>query len=203
MNNDFGYVKRLNKTDADAVFQVRHEAYDSSKQFKVLNFSYLEWDEVDDNALVLGVFNKKEELMASLRGEFIKSRAEAEGTLHYKLPVEKDLFPGILLGRGASKRNYRNQGLNSLLRYYFLSFCIDFPFNSLFASVFEDAPRIGLLRDMNYRFSIPDNSKDKDINILTREYFVYLQRTSFLSSFNFLQNKFNVVIDRYPWTGLI
>lgn len=198
-----GYVKRLNKTDSNAVFQVRQEAYKSSMQFKILNFSYLEWDEVDDNALVLGVFNEKEELMASLRGVVIKSKAEAEKKLHYSLTIDKNLFPGILLGRGASKRKYRNQGLNSLLRYYFLGFCIDFPFNSLFASVFEDAPRIALLREMNYQFTIPKSSEDKDIDVLTQEYFVYLQRDNFLPSFQFLQDKFHVVIEEYPWKGLI
>ncbi len=203
MKNDFGYVRRLNKTDADAVFAVRREAYLSSEQFKVLNFSYLEWNEVDDIAIVLGVFNQNDELLASLRGEIIKTRQEAESKLHYTIDSKLDIFPGILLGRGATKRAYRNYGFNSLLRYYYLGFAIDFPFKSMFASVFEKAPRIGLMRDMNYRFSIPDDSNDSNIQVLTREYFVYLERKHFLNSFGFLQDKFNDVISRYKWSGLI
>ncbi len=198
-----GYVRRLKKDDAKAVFGVRKEAYESSEQFKILNFSYLEWDEVDDIAIVLGVFNEKDELLASLRGEIIKNKDEAEQKLHYTLPVEKQLFPGILLGRGATLRNQRNKVYNSLLRYYFLGLGIDFPFKSVFASVFEKAPRVGLLRDMNYKFTIPDDSNDSDIEVLTCEYFVYLERSFFLPSFNFLQNKFKEKIDIHPWEGLI
>ncbi len=203
MNKGTGYVRRLNKNDAEAVFAVRQEAYESSAQFKVLNYSYLEWNQVDDVAIVLGVFNEKDELMSSLRGEFIRSRAEAEEKLHYTINPKLDLFPGILLGRGATKRAYRNYGFNSLLRYYYLGLAIDFPFKSTFASVFEKAPRIGLLRDMNYRFSIPSDAQDNDIHVLTREYFVYLERKHFLPSFQFLQTKFGNVISRYSWTGLI
>jgi len=198
-----GYVRRLKKEDAEAVFAVRREAYESSEQFKTLNFSYLEWDDVDDIAIVLGVFNENDKLLASLRGEIIKNRSEAENKLHYILPTNKDLFPGILLGRGATLRSMRNKGYNSLLRYYFLGLGIDFPFKSMFASVFEKAPRVGLLRDMNYKFTIPEDSQDKDIEVLTREYFVYLERKSFLPSFQFLQNKFKQTIDLHPWEGLI
>lgn len=203
MNQEKGYVRRLNKNDSEAVFAVRQEAYQSSAQFKVLNFSYLEWNQVDDVAIVLGVFNEKDELLASLRGEFIRTRDEAESRLHYSIDRRLDLFPGILLGRGATKRAYRNYGFNSLLRYYYLGLAIDFPFKSTFASVFEKAPRIGLLRDMNYRFTIPTDSNDDEIKVITREYFVYLERKFFLPSFQFLNTKFGDVIDRYPWTGLI
>ncbi|PKP02481.1 MAG: hypothetical protein CVU11_11635 [Bacteroidetes bacterium HGW-Bacteroidetes-6] len=200
---DRGYVRRLNKSDASAVFAVRQEAYQSSEQFKVLNFSYLEWDDVDDIAIVLGVFNQKNELLASLRGEIIRTRQEAEAKLHYSISPKLDLFPGVLLGRGATSRISRNKGFNSLLRYYYLGLGIDFPFKSMFASVFEKAPRIGLLRDMNYRFTIPDDSHDSQIHVVTREYFVYLERKQFLPSFKFLETKFKDVISRYPWTGLI
>ncbi len=203
MIHEGGFVRRLNKEDAEAVFAVRQEAYQSSAQFKVLNFSYLEWNEVDDVAIVLGVFNQNGELQASLRGEFIRTRSEAEDRLHYSIPPHLDLFPGILLGRGATRRTARNKGFNSLLRYYYLGLAIDFPFKSTFASVFEKAPRIGLLRDMNYRFTIPENNHDHSIEVLTREYFVYLERKSFLPSFEFLKSKFSHVIDRYPWTGLL
>lgn len=203
MNLKNGYVRRLKKIDAEAVFAVRKEAYESSEQFKTLNFSYLEWNDVDDIAIVLGVFDEHNELVASLRGEIIKNRKEAEDKLHYTLPTEKDLFPGILLGRGATMRNHRNKGYNSLLRYYFLGLGIDFPFKSIFASVFEQAPRVGLLRDMNYKFTLPKDSKDNDIEVLTCEYFVYLERKSFLPSFNFLQTKFKETIDAHPWEGLI
>ena len=198
-----GYVRRLKKEDAEAVFAVRKEAYESSEQFKTLNFSYLEWDDVDDIAIVLGVFNEKDELLASLRGEIIKTRSDAEKKLHYTLPTDKELFPGILLGRGATLRSERNKGYNSLLRYYFLGLGIDFPFKSMFASVFEKAPRVGLLRDMNYKFTIPDDSDDSEIEVLTCEYFVSLERKSFLPSFQFLQNKFKETIDEHPWEGLI
>ena len=149
---------------------------------------------MDDIAIVLGVFNEKDELMSSLRGEFIRTRSEAEEKLHYSIPKHLDLFPGILLGRGATKRAYRNYGFNSLLRFYYLGLAIDFPFKSTFASVFEKAPRIGLLRDMNYRFTIPDDASDDDIHVLTREYFVYLERKHFLPSFQFLQTKFATAI---------
>ncbi len=114
-----------------------------------------------------------------------------------------DWFPSILFGRVAINSVSRNEGFNSLLRYYYLGLGVDFPFKSMFASVFENAPRIGLLRDMNYRFAIPDDSHDSHIHVVTREYFVYLERKHFLPSFKFLETKFNDVISRYPWTGLI
>lgn len=198
-----GYVRRLTKADADLVFQVRKEAYASSSQFKVFNFSYLEWDDVDDIAIVLGVFLDNGELVASLRGEFIKSESLAEERLHYKVEAFSALFPSILLGRGATKRKYRNYGFNTLLRYYFLGLAIDFPFQSCISSVFEKAPRIGLLRDMNYKFNLVDHSTDSDIKVTTREYFAYLRRKDFLPAFQFLESKFGDNISYFPWQGML
>lgn len=198
-----GYVRRLNKTDAGAVFNVRKEAYATSKQFKVYNFSYLEWDDVDDIAIVLGVFLKNGDLVASLRGEFINTREHGEERLHYSLERFPGIYPSILLGRGATKIKYRNFGFNTLLRYYFLGLAIDFPFQSLMSSVFEKAPRIGLLRDMNYKFSLVEHSNDQDIKVTTREYFVYLNRKDFLPAFQFMKSKFGNHIELFPWEGLL
>ena len=198
-----GYVRRLNKSDAEAVFSVRREAYATSQQFKVFNFSYLEWDDVDDIAIVLGVFLETGELVASLRGEFINSISVGEERLHYSLDKFPGIYPSILLGRGATKTKYRNFGFNTLLRYYFLGLAIDFPFQSMISSVFEKAPRIGLLRDMNYKFNLVEHSTDQEIKVTTREYFVHLNRKDFLPAFQFMKNKFENDINFFPWEGLL
>lgn len=202
MFSEKGFVRRLDKNDAEAVYAVRMEAYRSSKQFKVLNFSSLEWNQIDDRAIVLGAFSEGK-LVASLRAEIINSREVAEDKLKYVLPVDLPFYPTLLLGRGATMRAYRNYGFNSILRYYFLGLAIDFPFQSFIGSVFEKAPRIGLMRDLGYRFTIPHEVWDEEIKALTREYFVYIQRNNFLPAFNFLGNKFAPMIERYPWVGLI
>ena len=101
MKNDFGYVRRLNKTDADAVFAVRRKhIYRQNVQGSKL--SYLEWNEVDDIAIVLGVFNQNDELLASLRGEIIKPD-EAESKLHYTIDSKLDIFPAYCLGVAQQK----------------------------------------------------------------------------------------------------
>jgi hypothetical protein len=109
------------------------------------------WSESDERGRVLGLYTPGG-LVASLRLEVLHRPEELTPRLDYEFLGHQVTFPCGLLGKAATAREFRGQGLNTYLRYLAYEILHGEGVRFVVGTVVPGAPRLHLLRELGYEF---------------------------------------------------
>lgn len=141
-------VDRSQRARIDAL---RLAEYAGSRGFAVKAPGIL-WNRSDDEATILAAWDG-DELVATLRVELIEDRALVEAKLECPWDFEAPLgLPAVLLGKMATKREYRKSGLNWALRAAAFELADAWGAKHLVGTFVKGSPRQAQMAEMGYDF---------------------------------------------------
>lgn len=193
-----GSIQQATPKDANAVNTLRLAAYESATEFRVKDKSHVVWNEQDPVLLV----NRLEKPIATLQGKVLATKEQAEQYLNMKLPLAADKhFPALYLSFAATDSEYRNSGIHTLLRQYFLQAAESNLVNSMIGIVFADATRTKSMREMGYEFRNIDFFGPSHVNPKREPLIALLKKDKFEFAQNYLMQKNKAIMANYPWQG--
>jgi len=192
----------VTRCDADAVFELRAKEYARAAEFEMTRPELLAWGEHDDAGTIVGVWQGGR-LVATLRALVIPDRAAAEDVFACTVDLPGDMFPALMFGRGATDAALQRQGINALLRLYFLRALAadDDRIRCSIALPYEGAPRINLLRALGYELSRPVKTWDPEAREMAPALLAVLPRVRFESARARLETLCVDNVRRFPWIG--
>lgn len=138
-------------SNQEAISRLRIQEYARAQRF-AMDLQSLNWREADDQSYVLEML-EDDRVIATMRGELISDL----DTLGHKLECD-DQFPFsiatpvLILSRAATSSKHRGQGLNLVLRYWFLKFAKQHSIRYVMGTFVSDSPREETLKKMGYDF---------------------------------------------------
>jgi hypothetical protein len=167
--------------DIPAVEKLRITAYQKATGSKILDNSFLYWDEIDDQSIVLILENEEKQIVSTLRGNMINRKIELEQFFDISLNSSFS-FPVFTIGRAATFLEYRRLGYTAVMRILFLKACLNSKIQFIASTIQEDASRVVLLREMGYHIEEADishrtnsgfhNTSTTLFNLLPKAYFL-------------------------------
>lgn len=198
-NSTDGVVTLVDKlTQIAAIEMLRKEAYERAPEFQISGSEAWEWTEADQKGHVLAVWDNAGNALATMRGTYAHNRTEAEQQLECTISLAPSWFPTLVLERAATKAGIAQRGLNSLLRYLFIESAIQHKLGSVTGAVFEGAPRLGVLKELGYQFSLAERMWDPNFNKHTPVHIVALARNEMGMARLRLRNRFEETITSFP-----
>src|SRR5437762_8526811 len=101
-----GRISVATAADANAIVCLRKSAFAASEQFRMRDYSDLEWGLHDEEGIVLAAWDENGEVISTTRGEVVINAADAEERMMSTFPIATDVFPALLLSRGATRVGY-------------------------------------------------------------------------------------------------
>ncbi|MGH7428001.1 MAG: hypothetical protein ACREJ4_06545 [Candidatus Methylomirabilaceae bacterium] len=142
----------MTRADAAAISQFRQVQYRRSPDLTLADESVLLWDGQDDRSIVLAVRARDRAILATMRAEPLLDMQGASRALDCPVPISDPVFPAMLLGRGATRADCQQLGLNSLMRFLFLRFARERGIRHVYGRVYGEAARTHLMRSIGYNF---------------------------------------------------
>ncbi|HXH30790.1 MAG TPA: hypothetical protein VNJ01_08245 [Bacteriovoracaceae bacterium] len=135
----------------DQVNHLRMEEYARASGFE-LDLTTLRWKSSDTESYVL-VAMKGDAVIATMRGEIIDDLELLEKKLEcpWDFPLTLN-FPILLLSRAATSSTHRSEGLNMVLRYWFLKLAQFHSIPFVLGTFVSGSPRENSLKEMGYAF---------------------------------------------------
>lgn len=148
MKKEILFADTKYKQDVD---ELRMQEYAMAKGYSV-DLETLRWKVSDDESFVM-IATCNDRVVSTMRGEIINDRSVLEKKIECPWDFDEPLkLPVLLLSRAATAKSHQSQGLNLVLRYWFLKFA-EFHGIPLVVGTFVDgSPRQNTLLDMGYRF---------------------------------------------------
>jgi hypothetical protein len=148
--------------------------------------------------VVLVAADGQDRLISTTRGEVYPDYASAAEAMECSWAASGDLFPALLLGKGATLAEYRRTGLHSVLRYHFLVNILPTPIRGVLGIVFEDAPRTRLMESIGYRFVAPDDFWFTDLETSKRTLIGILSPDRVERACSLLRAQLHITLEEYP-----
>lgn len=199
-----GVIRQAAATDISQVSKLRLTAYQTAKEFVISDPRQISWNAYDEKSVVLVACNLENQALATMRASILFNRSHMETYFKYKVPLTDEFFPTLYLERAATCPSHYNSGLNTALRYYFLSLCnssANIAFQSITGSVYNNAPRISLMSSLGYEFQNIKSSWATHISSREDELLALLPRCKFQVASTFIQENFSETLATYPWQG--
>lgn len=193
-----GYIRRAKRADGERVSQLRLCAYRRAGEFSVEDEAPILWTAKDEHHVVLVAADRNDRMISTTRGEVYTGYASAMEAMECSWAASDDLFPALLLGKGATLSEFRRSGLHSTLRYHFLANALPTPIRSAMGIVFEDAPRTRLMQTIGYEFVAPDEFWYTDLMTTKRTLIGVLAQDRIESACALLRAKLGDVLPEYP-----
>jgi len=194
-------IRRATGDDATEIHALRLSEFKQAEEFEVVEPMTLHWDERDDREVVLATWDEQGRAISTMRGGIVKDRKEAEERMECSVPLDGSAFPTLLLGRGATRREFRDKGLNSALRYYFYSMVPGTPIRSVLGGVYLHAPRTELMKTLGYTFYTPERVWRTDLHALQPQLVASLEASNIGGACDILRTMVGAVLLEYPWQG--
>jgi GNAT superfamily N-acetyltransferase len=195
------YIRRATVEDAELVTELRLTAYRQAQQFRLSDQSPIRWTSEDEKHVVLGAWNGCGQLVSTTRGEVYLDYDAAEQAMECRWKSSPELFPALLLGKGATQKEYRGTGLHSALRYHFLSAAREAGLRSVLGIVFENAPRTRLMERIGYEFVVADSFWYTDLTSLHNPLIAVLRSEHLEQACAALHKEMADTLKAYPFTG--
>tara|TARA_B110001454_G_scaffold218046_1_gene244906 strand:- start:16153 stop:16782 length:630 start_codon:yes stop_codon:yes gene_type:complete len=117
-----------------------------------LDLSTLRWSISDSQSYVM-VARDNQKMVSTMRGELIADQSLLEKKLECPWDFPKTLqWPAILLSRAATIQSHQSQGLNLILRYWFLKMALHHCIPLVVGTFVSGSPRQNTLKQMGYHF---------------------------------------------------
>jgi len=143
-------VRVATPADADAVAAFRIQQYKTAAEFEILDLEAL----AKQRGRVL-IAEARGEIVSTMQIEVVES---LEDFMALDLDITEEIgfnaFPTLYLSKGATARQYRNTGLNSLLRLEALRYGMQQGVRSLSGIAYDNAPRLHLLARLGYSITV-------------------------------------------------
>lgn len=144
-------IEFTSETNKSIINDLRTKAYSVADGYTV-DLSTLNWKDSDNDSFVM-VAKHQGQIVATMRGEVINDSALVEKKLEcpwdFSAPLE---LPALLLSRAATEKSHQAQGLNLLLRYWFLKFAVFHKIPLVIGTFVSGSPRQNTLSNMGYDF---------------------------------------------------
>lgn len=141
----------VNASAAAAIGDLRQQEYSKAEGFR-LDLSTLQWKESDNQSFVM-VAEENGTIVSTMRGEVITDLRILEAKLECPWDFPQALeFPVLLLSRAATSASHRGEGLNLVLRYWFLQMAKSQGLRFVLGTFVAGSPREKTLKEMGYAF---------------------------------------------------
>jgi hypothetical protein len=184
--------------ESAAIYDLRLQAYIRAPEFELLQPETLQWRRADENGIVLSAYEVSGEPLATTSVTIVPNKRAAEEIMECRWIGGEELFPAMLLGKGATQKHLHKGGLHSVIRYYLLKCAEQLPFKSVLGIVYESAPRTNLMRKIGYELVKPQHWWYSDLRPLKPTLIGILSRAKFSSAIQLLFEEFQEVIREYP-----
>ena len=186
--------------DKDDVSHLRITEFNRSSEFSVREQDKLVWSSKDDIGSVLTIWEKKDQIIATMRAMRVIGKAEAEECLSCSVH-ETVNYPVVVFNNAATRIEYRNRGLNQVLRYHFIEAALRSDVQTLISPVYEGAPRVKFMESIGYTFKVPERNWQTKLNVHSRRILAMLKNEDFQEALNLLKARRLEIIQEYPWYG--
>jgi hypothetical protein len=192
------HIRRATRLDAEAVSDLRSEAYAGAPEFTVRDASALHWSQQDDSNIVLTAWDGEGRALSTTRGDLLTDRDEAQQHMECQLDGIPVRFPALQLGKGATRGSAAGNGLHSALRLCFLEAAVLRDVESVVGIVYDGAPRTRLMRSIGYEFYAPATYWYEDLEPRRQTLIAVLDRHDLSSAVALLSEKFGGLLSAYP-----
>lgn len=194
------HIRRVLKQDKEEIERLRISEFNRSTEFKLVKPEKLLWSEVDENNIVLAVFDENDTAISTMMGITVKEQSHAEKILNASLP-DTILFPAIIFTSAATLKPFRRRGFNQLLRYYFMQYASSNKIKTLISPIYKGAPRIQFMELLGYEFIIPERDWQTKLTPTSQRQLGIFDCSKISNAMSVIQKYNSDVIDQYPWHG--
>ena len=187
--------------DREAVDSLRLETYSAAPWFRLLRPDLLAWNTRDPSAIVLGGWDSRGCLVATIQCRVAGSAAHAEAQVGVSVEMAAMHFPAVVMGRAATAPGRTGRGLNAVMRWHCLAPASDAGFNSVLGLAYQGAPRMRTMEAMGYRALQPKRVPGIPRSSPSRRRVTYLSRADFAGALEYLWPLAAEGVAAFPWQG--
>ncbi|MBL7545677.1 MAG: hypothetical protein JNL11_17795 [Bdellovibrionaceae bacterium] len=148
MKHEIAFVDKNHQHEIE---QLRRQEYAQASGYS-LDLNSLRWQTSDDESFVM-VAKDNGTIVATMRGEVILDPSVLEKKLECPWDFETPRqLPVLLLSRAATLKSYQAQGLNLVMRYWFLKLAEHYRIPMVVGTFVTGSPRQNTLLSMGYQF---------------------------------------------------
>jgi len=180
-------VRIAKKEMAEAISTLRMEAYKVATNATLNDNSFLKWDAIDDESLVLYIEDDLGNPISSMRGIYVESAEEIEALFDISINGKLE-FPMFLIDRLTTDIKFRRQGLSGVFRYIYIDACLKSKVKNIAFTINDGASRIPRMKKIGFTFeradlskrqkSVYNNTSDVLLAMLGKEKFKYAQEVA-------------------------
>ncbi len=193
-------IRRATSQDSDIINRLRINEFRRSTEFDLLLADQLKWNRCDDGNIVLAAWTDRRTAVSTMRAVVVSTIPEALTSVQCSLP-DQLAFPAIVFNSAATHLDYRGQGLNQAIRYYFLRAAIRCGIEAVLSPIYRGAPRIDFMKALGYRFMTPEKSWQTKLAPKKERILGILPRNRMGRAIDYLRTHRNEVLHVYPWEG--
>lgn len=142
-------IRQATLDDNEQLTNFRISQFKTAKEFELLGTK-----DFSSQFGSVWVATRDNEIISTMQAEILANIHLLNSKVNCSMPNNFLTFDTLYLSKGATKKEYRNTGLNSLLRLYILQSIIDTTtIKSLSGIAYENAPRLNLLNRLGYELA--------------------------------------------------
>jgi hypothetical protein len=193
-------VRQATSQDSDTISLLRINAYRRSTEFDLLLADQLKWSRCDEKHIVLAAWADRQTAVSTMRAVVVGNVREALECVQCSLPDLLE-FPAIVFNAGATRTDYRRQGLNQALRYHFLRAAVRCGIKAILGPIYRGAPRTDFMKALGYRFLTPEKSWQTKLAPKKERILGILPLKHMGRAIDYIRTHRNEVLQSYPWKG--
>ena len=194
------HIRRALREDKNIIEEIRISEFNRSTEFKLLRPEKLLWSEIDDNSIVLVVFDENNTAISTMMGITTHNTNETEDIINCSVPdIVK--FPAMLFTSAATLEPFRRMGLNQLLRYYFLLYASKNNIQTFISPVYKSAPRVKFMKMMGYEFVAPERNWQTKLDPRSERQLGLLDSSKIPHALSTIEFYKKDTLNKYTWQG--
>lgn len=178
-------IRLANSADSESLTNFRIQEFKTAKEFELLNPQLLSYQSGH-----IFIVESHKQIISTMQVEKCISQRIFGEKCSTNIPSGYNCFPTFYLSKGATSKQFRNLGLNSILRKITLEYAMDDEtIKSLTGVAYENAPRLHLLQNLGYTFLEVDLNDKTYTRPNGKVFFLSLERESFKKAYNLLSRE--------------
>ncbi|WP_421753070.1 hypothetical protein [Croceimicrobium sp.] len=142
---------------AQAITDLRKRAYQKGSKTHLIDDRFLEWNEDDENALILYLTNQNEIPISSIRLSMAFHKKQIEGLFDIRL-LQNLEYPMLLLDKLTTAPEYRGRGLSAAMRYFILKSAVNSDVHNIAFTINDGVSRKAHLLELGFHLVKADLS---------------------------------------------
>ncbi len=193
-------IRQVTPKEQKQITQLRISEFGRSSEFSLKQPEKLEWNQCDDQHVVLAAWDASGLAVATMRAVLIDNAMEAATAIECTPPPQAN-YPAIIFSSAATRKSHRGLGLNQALRYHFLISAMRGNIQTIISPIYEGAPRIAFMSELGYEFAAPEKCWQTKLAPKRRRIVGLLHRSKMARAILHLMVHRAGVIRSYPLQG--